>query len=54
MNRIILTLKKLWSKKIIKWTCGLAGNDYRVAALSKSYLTVIGIGMQSLKSIGKF
>ncbi len=33
---------------------GLSGNDYRVAALSKSYLTVKGISMQSLKSIGQF
>ena len=32
---------------------GLSGNDCRVATLSKSYLTVIGI-MQSLKSIGQF
>ena len=33
---------------------GFSGNDYRVAALSKLYLTVIGINMQSLKSIGQF
>ena len=31
---------------------GLSGYDYRVAALSKSYLTVIGISIQSLNSIG--
>ena len=30
----------------------LNGNDYRVAMLPKSYLTVIGLIMQSLKSIG--
>ena len=58
MNRIILTYKNLLpnSKKsaCIKWTYGLSGNDYSVAALSKSYLTVIGIIMQSLKSIGQF
>ena len=29
-------------------------NDYRVAVLSKSYLTGIGIIMQSLKSIEQF
>ena len=28
-------------------------NDYRVATLSKFYLTVTGITMQSLKSIGQ-
>ena len=31
---------------------GLYGYVYRVAALSKSYLTVIGIRMQSLNTIG--
>ena len=34
-----------------KRTCGLFGNDYRVAALSLLYLTVIRISMQNLKSI---
>ena len=33
---------------------GHSGNDYRVATLSKSYLTTTGITMQSLKSIGQF
>ena len=33
---------------------GLSGNDYGVATLSKLYLTVIGIIMQSMKSIGQF
>ena len=33
-------------------TFGLPGNDYRVATLFKSYLTVTGIIMQNLKSIG--
>ena len=33
----------------LKWTYGLSGIDNRVAALSKSYLTVIGIIMQSFK-----
>ena len=32
------------------WMYGLSSNDYGVAALSKSYLTV----MQSFKSIGQF
>jgi hypothetical protein len=33
---------------------GLSGNDYRVAVLSKSYLTVVEISMKSLRSIGQF
>ena len=32
----------------------LACNDYRVVARPKSYLTVTGIIMQSLKLIGQF
>ena len=31
-----------------------SGNDYRVAALTKSYLTASGIIIQSLKLIGQF
>ncbi len=31
-----------------------SGNDYIIAALSSPYLTVKGIIMQSLKSIGQF
>ena len=31
-----------------------SGNDYRVATLSKLYLTTIGIIMQNLESIGQF
>ena len=50
--RIMLTYKKLVVKKnkksaCFKWTYILSGNDYRVAALSKSYLTVIRIIMKS-------
>ena len=37
-----------------KWTFGLFGQNYRVATLSKMYLTVLGIIIQSLKSIGQF
>ena len=33
---------------------GLSCNDYRVATLSKLYLTGIEIILQSLKSIGQF
>ena len=33
---------------------GLSGIDYRVATLSKSYLTVTGIAILSLKSIAQF
>ena len=32
---------------------GHSDNDHRVAMLSKSYLTTIGVTMQSLKSIGQ-
>ena len=49
-----LLLKKLKKTTCFKWTYGHYGNDYRVAMLSESYLTVIGIIMQSLKSIGQF
>ncbi len=41
-------------KGCFKQTYELSGNDYRVAALLKSYLTDKGIIMQSLKSIGQF
>ena len=39
---------------MLKMDYGHFGNDYRVATLSKSYLTTKGITMQSLKSIGQF
>ena len=50
---IIVSYKKLMLKNEtrFKWTYGFSGNDYKVATLTKSYLTVIGITMQSLKSI---
>ncbi len=56
MNRIISTYNFFGqnSKKNQHVLNGLSVNDYRVAALSKSYLTVTGIIMQSLKSIGQF
>ena len=59
IKRIIRSLKNLLLKKVekstcLKWTHGHSGNDYRVARLSKSYLTTTGITMQSLKSIGQF
>ena len=37
-----------------KLTYGLFGHNYRVAALSTLYLTVLGIIIPSLKSIGQF
>ncbi len=37
-----------------KLTYGHSGEDYRVATLSKLYLTTTGITMQNLKSIGQF
>ncbi len=46
--------KKVKKTACFKWAVGLFHNDYRVAALSKAYLTVIGIIMQSLKLIGQF
>ena len=40
--------------KMFKMDYGHSGNAYRVATFLKSYLTVIGIIMQNLKSIGQF
>ncbi len=40
--------------KINKVEFGLFGHNYRVAALSTLYLTVLGIILPSLKSIGQF
>ncbi len=37
-----------------KWTYGFCDHNYRVAALSTLYLTVLGIITPSLNSIGKF
>ena len=54
-NRIIITYRNLLSKSkksaCFNWMYGLSGNDYKVATLPKSYLIVIGIILQSLKSI---
>ena len=33
----------------LKWTYGHSGNDYRVATLSKFYLTTTGITMQKFE-----
>ena len=46
--------KKVKKSTCLKWTYGHFGNDYRVATLSKSYLTTKGITMQNLKSKGQF
>ena len=46
--------QKLKNSTWFKWTYGQYGNDYRVATLYEFYLTIIGIIMQSLKSIGQF
>ena len=58
MNSIIISYKKVAVKKLkiqhILNTHRLSGNDYRVATFPKSYLTVKGIIMQILKSIGQF
>ena len=46
--------KAIISCKNVKWTYGLFGHNYRVAALSTLYFTVLGIIIPSLKSIGQF
>ena len=55
INRIIVSHENLLLKSLkstcLKLTLELSGNDYGAATLPKSYLTVIGIIMQSLKSI---
>ena len=48
---MIISHKKIVVKKVkkstcLKWTYGHSGNNYRVATLSKSYLTATGIIMQ--------
>ena len=45
--------QKIEKSACFKWLYGLLGNNYRVATLPKSYLTVVGIIMQSLNSIGQ-
>ena len=45
---------KVKKSTYLNWTYGNSGNKYRVATLSKSYITTTGITMQSLKSIGQF
>ena len=45
------------SKKLkigFKWSYRLSGKGYRVDTLLNSFLTIIGIIMQSLKSIVQF
>ena len=39
---------------MIKWTYGHFGHNYRVAALSTLYITVLVFIITSLKSIGQF
>ena len=57
-NSFVTRMTTLLSKKLkficFKRTYGHSVDDYRVATLHKSYLAVIGIIMQSLKSIGQF
>ncbi len=36
-----------------KYSCGLLGQNYRVATLSTLYLIISGINIRSLKLIGK-
>ena len=55
---IIIPHKRILTKSkktaCVKCMYGLTGNYFRVATLSKSYLTVTGIIMKSLKWIGQF
>ncbi len=39
---------------MFKWTYGLLGHNYRVAAVSTLYLPILGVTIPSLKSIGQF
>ena len=53
MNKIIKLNEKLSKKKVkinILYVNGYSDNDYKVATLFKSYLTVTGINMQILKN----
>ena len=43
-------VKKVEKSAYLKLTYRLSGNDYRVTTISNSYLTVLGIIIQSLKS----
>ena len=60
INRIIKSYKNLVVKKVKnkhifnRRTYGLPSTYYRVATLSKSYITVMGITVQTLESIGQF
>ena len=53
-DHIKICCSKSKKSTCLKRTYGHFGNDYRVATLSKSYLTIKGITMQNLKSIGQF
>ncbi len=50
----IISYQNVKKVTCLKSTYGLLGKDYRVAKLSKLYLTVSGIISPSLKSIGQF
>ena len=58
MNRIIISYNKccqnIFKKQLVLNGRADFANDYRVATISKLYLIVIGIIMQSLKLIGQF
>ena len=49
-NIVFISQKKI---TVLKWTYGLTGNDNEFANKNKLYLTIIGITMSSLKSIGQ-
>ncbi len=54
MEKRLLFHVKMSKINKFKWMYGLFGHNYRVASLSTLYLTVLGITIPSLKSIGQF
>ncbi len=49
LDHLKFVVKKVEKSTCLKFTNGHSDNDYRVATLSKSYLTTTGITMQNLK-----
>ena len=45
-------MKKCQKLKCLRWTYGIFGHNYRVAALFTLYLNVLGIRIPILESIG--
>ncbi len=51
MNVVILVLLSKSRKIMYKWMYELSGNDYRVATLSKLYLSVTGIPIEIFEAL---